>query len=280
MVSATANNSDQTPHCLRCGASLGAAAGFANCPVCQLPLWLSTGGEQSLGLSNPRWTARLLSGVYFLILAQLVALACLIVATFATHDFLGRAMNDPQVMAVCVFFLGIYYLLFHTGVLLHTMPEGRRPDRLRTHRWAMRIAASLGLAGSAIALFRSINSPADSMTIAGQWAALGYVLRAVLVASTLLLWTYLHRLARRLDAAWPAPLLLAVVVGLMPWAAGVVLDNWVWTVITVWTFWLYVPVSLVVLVLLARQLARANRDAQRVWGEEVAASATPQSAGP
>lgn len=264
--------------CLRCGYDLRGLTESRNCPECGLALSISRSPDQWLRLSNPQWTARLLSGTHILILAQLVALAALLIITVVTDNFLRWSVNDPQVRAVCIFAAGVYYLLFHAGMLMHTATEGRAVDPMRPLRWAMRAGAAMGLLGSAVALFDSINSISVDPAALDRLHLSGFLLRAILVLNTLLAWSFYRRLALRLPSHALAVATSALLAALLVWAAALALDIWTWGIITVWAFWLYLPVSLVLLLLFARALAAASHSAQIAWAVAQADEPKPSSA--
>ncbi|HEV8377905.1 MAG TPA: hypothetical protein VGP99_03565 [Tepidisphaeraceae bacterium] len=242
--------------CLRCGYSLRKIVDARNCPECGLSVWISLNNNDSLDWSRPDWLRVISLGALVMAAAQGLGIFAVVVLMM---PWLLGSLVSAWVVAV-------YLLALSGGMILLAAPEKRYPDKLKGYRWFL-VAAAIagGLFGSAIATYA-----ASGRSPIFRWAWLYGIMQILLLISAVATLLYLRKLAHRLGTAR-----LAKVLG---WLLLIPLLKFVqafpfWGIYLGWQFlgigellpWLYIPISLGILIYLAIAFRKAANAAEVNW---------------
>lgn len=283
--------------CLRCGYSLRKLTDSTHCPECGLSVWLSLNQNDTLEWSSPEWLRKMVRGTLLMAGAQLLAITGYILYAsyqvpamqhrMRTQQAWEQADYDPAQFATIVQSIGApptpnfatirsailcaaaYLLLYHLGLFLLVSNEERYPDRLKD--W--RVAAWIVCGGAGLVSLMMVLWAISPLTL----GLFGLGLKLVAIASGVVTWGYLRRLARRA----PQPTLAKVCTWLMlaPLLSFLKVFPFIGTYLLVRLSWLvdllplaYIPVSAVLLVLFARLFSRAAASADKSWAAETKAN--------
>lgn len=250
--------------CLRCGYSLRKLIDSKYCPECGLSIWLSLNQNDALERSNPAWLRRLAVACIALAAAQVMGMVMLV----ASHPALwaeGLELGAQTLSAMILLAQGVYFLDYATGLILLVRSERRYPDRLKAHRyWAWGVAA-FGMLSAGAMLVAAFTDPP-------LWV-FAYPLHLMLLADAVVTLAYLRCLARRagnhaLGRICGYVMLLPIVsfaksfplfAFLLAFEAVGALD---------YLPWVYLPVSMALLIWFAVIFHRASRSARQSWDVE------------
>jgi hypothetical protein len=271
-----------------------------HCPQCGLSVWLSLNDQDVLEWSRPEWLARLAWGAWTMAGAQLIGLASWVVFTLAYvfHQPLPiptslpsaedefdpelasrlqamiRPSPSPKLLAISLAIGGLYFVVYHIGMLLLTPHEGRYPDRVKSHRLALLI---MGIAGIAIGgIFLSCGGIA--MVTQGGWLAgvfgIEFFVVIACAASVLTTWVFLRKLAQRVPSTSAARicgyLMLAPVIPLVKAAPilSAFLVSYIFDLVIRVIPWLYLPFTAGLLGWFALQFGKTSVSAVQNWAAE------------
>jgi hypothetical protein len=242
--------------CLRCGYSLRKIMDARNCPECGLSVWVSLNQNDSLDWSRPEWLRQIATGALVMAVGQGVGI------------LMGVLLVMPWMWgsAVTAWVTGVYLVTLNVGMVLLSIPEKRYPDRLKGYRWFLLGSAVLGgLVGLFILGYAALGR---SALLRWGWFLGGVQIVLVIGAAATLL--YLRKLAHRLGSHK-----LAKVMG---WLLLIPLLKFVqafpfWGLYLGFQFlgvgeilaWLYVPISVGILIYLAIGFRRAAKGAEVNW---------------
>lgn len=284
--------------CLRCGYSLR-KVDATHCPECGLSVWLSLNQNDTLDWSNPAWLRGMVAGLWVMVAAQapaIVAFALMLVqwvpamryqqeyervqreVEMAGDDNAAMAAAivslppqppppEPALRRTAILLAAGYLVAYHAGLFLLVRPERRYPDRLATARgfaWATCGAAALvglGMAGWAVR--------------GAAPGAFEFAFKLVTIASALVTFAYLRRLAKRYPhatlakaCAWLMLLPAVSLFKVFPFCAYVIVRDFGWLLDLLPA--LYLPACVVLFAWFARLLRRAAVAADEQWRAETA----------
>jgi hypothetical protein len=240
--------------CLRCGYSLRKITDSRHCPECGLSVWVSLNQNDSLDWSRPEWLRVISIGAVVMAGAQALAMAGGAIVIGA-----GLWRNSW----VISWMLGAYLMALGGGMVVLAVPEKRYPDQLKGFRWFVGVCGVvMVLLGVAICAMSALSRPMlpvfliEMLLLVGAVATLLYIRKLAHRMGS-------HKLAKVLGWLLLIPLLKFVQV--FPFW-GIYLG---WHVIGVGTVlpWLYVPVSLGILLYLAIGFRRCAKEAEVNWAK-------------
>ena len=242
--------------CLRCGYSLRKILDARNCPECGLSVWVSLNQNDSLDWSRPEWLRQIALGAFIMAATQVLGI------------LMAVLMAVPEMVAwrVTAWVVSTYLLALGAGMILLGATERRYPDKWKGYRWFVVISASVGgLIGLLIAGFSTVGRP-----ILDHWFGLFWIVQIVMLAGAAATLLYLRKLAHRLGSHK-----LAKVLG---WLLLIPLLKFVqafpfWGISLAYGFcglgellpWLYIPISLPILIYLAIGFRKAATQAEVNW---------------
>jgi hypothetical protein len=240
--------------CLRCGYSLRRIGDARNCPECGLSVWLSLNQNDSLDWSRPDWLRMISVGAGVMAGAQ----ALLMVA--AGVVVVGAMWGNAWLVSWIV---GFYLMALGGGMIVMGMPERRYPDRFKGYRWFLVIAggvsAVLGLGVAALAAAGRVMLPVllvEMVLLVGAAATLLYMRKLAHRMGR-------HKLAKVLGWLLLIPL-LKFVQAFPLWGFYM---GWYFLGVGEFLPWLYVPVSMGVLVYLGIGFRRCANEAEVNWAK-------------
>jgi hypothetical protein len=280
--------------CIRCGYSLR-KIDSTHCPECGLSVWLSLNQNDSLEWSSAAWLRRMVRGLWLMAGAQIMAIAAYgLVMMEKVPEMQYRQRQEQAMMSLSedpakaaaamaaigsgprpnyvfertAIILGAGYLvLYHAGMLLLVWNEKRYPDRLahiRTFAWI--VCGAAGLMSLAMTVWAV--SP-DTFWI------VGYGLKIVVLASGIVTWAYLRRLAKRVPNSTLAKtcgwLMLVPVISfikVLPFFS-IFLIGYAWSLLE-FVPMIYIPLSAVLLVWFSILFNKAAVSADHSWASETA----------
>ena len=242
--------------CLRCGYSLRKIVDARNCPECGLSVWISLNNNDDLDWSRPDWLRMISLGAWIMAAAQGVGLLMIVVL------LLPRLVGSLASAWVCA----AYFIALAAGMILLGAPERRYPDELKGYRWflfaAAGIAALFGLALGAYA--------AAGRSALFRWGWAFGTMQIVMLIGAVATLLYLRKLARRMGNsglgklfAWLLLIPLLKFVQAFPF----------WGIYLGFRFlssgdllpWLYIPISLGLLIYMAIAFRKAAKAAETNW---------------
>jgi hypothetical protein len=241
--------------CLRCGYSLRKILDARNCPECGLSVWVSLNQNDSLDWSRPEWLRGISMGAFVMAAAQGLGI---MMAALLVAPFLGYLVSTWVV--------AVYLLALAVGMVLLGAPEKRYPDKLQGFRWFLIASAGAGgLFGLAIAIYAAMGRSAIF-----RWGWLQGIMQIVMLIGAVATLLYLRKLAHRLGSHR-----LAKVLG---WLLLIPLLKFVqafpfWGISLAYGFfglgellpWLYIPISLGILIYLGIGFRKAAKLAEVNW---------------
>ena len=258
--------------CLRCGYSLRNVPDARACPECGLAIWITLGGNDELGMSNPAWLRRVALGAVALAASNLALIGGVIVGWL-----FGQLVTSPAVVPRSYVFLMSMSLVAHltlgaAGLAVLGASEGRYPERAGGLRRAV-----LAGAGAAAAL--------AVWLVAWQMAHVAprppnFLIVVVALGQAAAGWAYLAAVAERI----PSRRLVKLSRGLLI-ATGIAVASlifrgsyWLFLIMIVpwsrpalpWTLFIliYPPIAAATLIYLARTFRRCAAEAETNWGRE------------
>jgi hypothetical protein len=258
--------------CLRCGYSLRNNIDARNCPECGLAVRISLNPDDSLEMSNPEWLTAMSRAAGLLVIAHLGFAAALgwIQWGYFYHRPL-RTFFPLDSIRQTEWIVGVALVVAALAAVVLARPERRYPDRLRGRRVLARVGAALTAAVVAFELLR----PPHAM----RFFIPTLVQAAVVAFTSLVVWSTLHELARRLPSrplmqtiailAWIPTFGLGLmqIVGPGAWALYMMAwqpwSQWTWP----WTLasLIYVPVATITLLRCCRDFRAAARQGDQNW---------------
>ena len=242
--------------CLRCGYSLRKIVDARNCPECGLSVWISLNNNDALDWSRPDWLRMISLGAWIMAAAQGVGLAMVVLLVMPW--LLGSL--------VAGWLSAVYLLALSAGMFLLATPEKRYPDQLRGYRWFLVVSAGIGaFFGVAIGLY-----VATGRSALFRWGWGFGLMQIVMLIGSIATLLYLRKLAHRLGKprlaklfAWLLLIPLLKFVQVFPF----------WGIYLGMQFlssgdllpWLYIPISLVLLIYLAIAFRSAAKAAEGNW---------------
>jgi len=242
--------------CLRCGYSLRKIMDARNCPECGLSVWVSLNQNDSLDWSRPEW----LRGI---------ALAAMVMAAAQGLGILMAVLLVvPQLWGTLVsaWVVAVYLLAVNAGMILLGTPEKRYPDKLKGYRWFL---VGAGIAGGLMGLIFA-SYAAMGRSVLPRWGWLFGIVQIVMLVGAAATLLYLRKLAHRLGSHK-----LAKALG---WLLLIPLLKFVqafpfWGIYLGWQFlgigellpWLYIPLSLGILIYLSIGFRKAAKLAEVNW---------------
>jgi hypothetical protein len=239
--------------CLRCGYSLRKITDSRHCPECGLSVWVSLNQNDSLDWSRPEWLRVISIGAMVMAGAQALGIAC------------GLMMLLPESYSLRAMAIGLYLFMLHGGMALLGMPEKRYPDKWKGYRWFLLGVAGVGLVVGAAMFAYGVAAPR-------RWGWSLVPVEFVLLVGAVATLLYIRKLAHRMGShklakvlGWLLLIPLLKFVQVFPFW-GIYLG---WHVIGLGTVlpWLYVPVSLGILLYLAIGFRRCAKEAEVNWGK-------------
>ncbi len=242
--------------CLRCGYSLRKIVDARNCPECGLSVWVSLNQNDSLDWSRPDWLRQISLGAFLMAGAQLLGI------------FLAVLLVMPWIWGwfATAWVVAVYLLTLSTGMILLGASEKRYPDKLKGYRWFV-VAAGIvgGLFGLMIAAYATMGK-----SLLDHWFWLFGMVQIVMLIGAAATLLYLRKLAHRLGSHK-----LAKVLG---WLLLIPLLKFLqafpfWGMSMAFYFcgfgeflpWLYIPISLGILIYLAIGFRKAANAAEINW---------------
>jgi len=242
--------------CLRCGYSLRKILDARNCPECGLSVWVSLNQNDSLDWSRPEWLRLIATGAFVMAAAQALGI---FMAILIALPWMWGWFATAWVVAA-------YLLAVGGGMIVLGAPEKRYPDKLKGYRWFIVVAGAIeALIGLGMASYAAMGRSG----LDHWWWLLSVIQFVILIgaAATLL---YLRKLAHRLGSHK-----LAKVLG---WLLLIPLLKFVqafplWGISLAYGFcglaellpWLYMPISIGILIYLAIGFRKAAKGAEVNW---------------
>jgi general stress protein CsbA len=242
--------------CLRCGYSLRKILDARNCPECGLSVWVSLNQNDSLDWSRPEWLRQIALGAFIMAAAQVLGI--LMAVLIAAQEIYG--------WFVSAWVVAVYLLALSTGMILLSMPERRYPDKWKGYRWFVLVAA---IVGGLIGLMMAGYS-AFGRSLLDHWFWLFYVVQIVILVGAGATLLYLRKLAHRLGSHKLAKVLgWLLLIPLLKFAQAFPF----WGISLAYGFcglaeflpWLYIPISLPILIYLALGFRKAATLAEVNW---------------
>ena len=242
--------------CLRCGYSLRKIVDARNCPECGLSVWISLNNNDSLDWSRPDWLQMISLGAFIMAAAQ--ALGMLMFVLLLMPWLLGSLVS-AWVSAVYLIALGV-------GMILLASPERRYPDDLKGYRGFLIGAAAIGiLVGLAIAAYATTGRSAIF-----RWGWTFGTIQIIMLIGAVATLLYLRKLAHRLGSsrlgklfAWMLLIPLLKFMQAFPfWGLWL---GWQMLGIGDLLPWLYIPISLGILIYMAIAFRKAAKAAEKNW---------------
>jgi len=242
--------------CLRCGYSLRKLLDSRNCPECGLSVWVSLNTNDSLDWSRPEWLRMISFGALLMAAAQCLGLLAAIVLIYPIWG--------PWISS---WIIGLYLISLGAGMVILSLPERRYPDRLKPHRIFLLIAASLHLL---LGLSISAYAAADRSALGPYSFFLPFFIEIILLIGALATLLYLRKLAHRLGRhrlskimGWLLLIPLLKFIQYSPFL-GLYLASQFFGLSTLLP-WLYIPISLGILIYLALGFRHAAKEAEVNW---------------
>jgi hypothetical protein len=240
--------------CLRCGYSLRKIVDARHCPECGLSIWVSLNQNDSLDWSRPEWLRQISMGAMVMAAGQLVGV------------LFGMMMLLPQNWKLAGWVLGVYLATLGAGMMLLGIPEKRYPDKLKGFRWFL-----VGAGGAKVLLaLYVLTYSAMGRSALDRWEWFFWIVEFLLVIAAVATLLYLRKLAHRLGShklakamGWMLLIPLLKFVQVFPFC-GLYLASQAIGLSSLLP-WLYVPISLGILIYLAIGFGRAAKEAEVNW---------------